>query len=141
MEQLKQRYEKYIQDAIVIRQKAGPLSGIFGIGNGPQNDPAHVIFYEDVQAWVQQFLAKGPREQECFEAASFILRAPAELGQKDSYWMMYAAQGLAKDLVKGLTGEHCAWLLSFYDAHYPAKDRMPVQRELYKQLKKGTKSK
>lgn len=141
MEKLKQRYEKYVEQALEIRKKAGPLAGIFGIGNGPQNDPAHVFFYEDVQKWVMDFLKTGPDGTACFEAARFLLCAPAEMGREDSYWMMYAAQGLARDLLPRLTAENCAWLLGFYDANYPARDRMPVQQELYKQLKKRARSK
>lgn len=138
MEKLKQRYENYVEEAIAIRKKAGPLAGIFGLGNSPQNDPAHVFFYEDVQKWVRDFLKTDPGASDCFEAAKFILCAPAQMGQEDSYGMMYAAQGLARDLLPGLSAQHCAWLLEFYDDHYPKKERMPVQKELYKRLKQGT---
>ena len=139
MEQLKQRYEKYVQDAIVIRKNAGPLAGIFGMGGGPQNDPAHVVFYEDVQKWVAAFLETDPEEAACFEAARFILCASEEMGQKDSYWMMYAAHGLARELLPRLSAEHCGWLMEYYDAHYPKKERLPVQKEVYKLLQKGAK--
>ena len=141
MEKLIQRYEKYIEEAIVIRKKAGPLAGIFGMGNGPQNDPAHVFFYEDVQKWVAKFLQTDPDDGAVFQAARFILCAPAEMGQEDSYWMMYAAQGLAKDMIPRLSAENCEQLRAFYDENYPKKDRMPVQKDIYKLLKKGAKGK
>ena len=141
MEKLRKRYEKYVEEAVEIRKKAGPLAGIFGMGNGPQNDPAHVFFYEDVQKWVAKFLETEPDGAAIYEAARFILCASAEMGQPDSYWMMYAAQGLAKPLIPRLTAEECQFLLGFYDDNYPKKDRMPVQKEIYKLLKKGAKGK
>ena len=137
MEKLRQRYERYIEEAIDIRKKAGPLAGIFGMGNSPQNDPGHVFFYEDVHRWVDAFLETEPDETDSFTAARFLICAPAELGQADSYWMMYAAHGLAKPLVPRLTARDCAYLRDFYDENYPKKERMPVQSELYKMLKKG----
>lgn len=141
MEKLRIRYETYVEKALEIKKKAGPLAGIFGMGNGPQNDPAHVAFYEDVQKWVADFRMTQPGEEELFQAVRFVICAPAELGQEDSYWMMYAAQGLVKELIPGLTAEHCRYLLEFYDKNYPKKDRMPVQNDLYKGLKKGVKRK
>ena len=98
MEKLRKRYEDYVEQAIVIRKKAGPLAGIFGLSNGPQDDPAHVIFYEDVQKWVADFMKTDPDGAASFEAARFLICASAEMGQADSYWMMYAAQGI--DFVK-----------------------------------------
>lgn len=137
MQQLKQRYETYVGEALEIRKKAGPLAGILGLGNGPQDDPKHVIFYEDVQRWVAAFLETQPDAAASFEAARFLICAPVELGQEDSYWMMYAAQGHVRELLPRLATENCAYLRDFYDEHYPKKDRMPVQKEIYKRLKKG----
>lgn len=139
MEKLRQRYERYIEDAIVIRKKAGPLAGILGMGNGPQDDPAHIVFYEDVKKWAEAFLAGDPDADASFQAVRFIICAPEEMGQADSYWMMYAAHGVVKPLIPRLTAQNCAWLRDFYDAHYPRKERMPVQTELYKMLKKAAK--
>ncbi len=141
MQKLKARYEEYVKQAIEIRKKAGPLAGILGMSNGPQNDPAHVIFYEDVGHWVKKFLETAPGAEDCFQAARFLICASAELGQADSYWMMYAAQGHVRQLLPKLTAEHCAWLRDFYDENYPKNKRMPVQNELYKQLKKRSKGK
>lgn len=139
MQQLKQRYEAYVEEAIAIRKHAGPLAGMLGLGGGPQNDPKHIFFYEDVQKWVANFLKRDPDTAAREEAVAFILRAPVEVGQADSYGMMYAAHGLVRELIPGLSAECCAGLQEYYDAHYPKRERMPVQREVYKLLKKGAK--
>ena len=137
MQQLKERYASYVAEAIEIRKKAGPLAGILGLGGGPQDNPRHILFYEDVQKWVANFQKGNPDAAAREEAVRFILCAPVEVGQADSYGMMYAAHGLVRELIPGLTSECCAQLQKFYDNHYPKRDRMPVQTEVYKLLKKG----
>ena len=52
--------------------------------------------------------------------------------------MMYAAQGWCRELVGLLDVDGCAELRTLFDELYPKRDRMPVQQELYKALKKGT---
>ena len=49
------------------------------------------------------------------------------------------AQGLARDMIGLLTKEQCGKLLAYYDDTYPRRERMPVQKEVYKKLKKGAK--
>lgn len=139
MQQLKVRYEAYVAEAIEIRKKAGPLAGILGLGGGPQDNPRHIVFYEDVQKWVSNFLGDNPGRAAREEAVRFILCAPVEVGQADSYGMMYAAHGLVRELIPGLSAECCARLQEFYDDHYPKRERMPVQKEVYKLLTKGAK--
>ena len=51
--------------------------------------------------------------------------------------MMYAAQGWCRELVSRLDADGCAELRTLFDELYPKRDRMPVQQELYKALKKG----
>ena len=51
--------------------------------------------------------------------------------------MMYAAQGWCRELVGLLDADGCARLQELFDELYPRRDRMPVQQELYKVLKKG----
>ena len=141
MQQLKQRYETYVEEAIAIRKHAGPLAGILGMGNGPQNDPKHVLFYEDVQKWMADFRKRDPDAGERQKVVRFVICAPVEVGKADSYGMMYAAHGLVRDLIPGLPAECCAQLRDFYDDHYPKRERMPVQKEVYKLLAKGAKGK
>ena len=51
--------------------------------------------------------------------------------------MMYAAQGWYRALVGLLDADGYTRLRELFDELYPRRDRMPVQQELYKVLKKG----
>lgn len=135
MEKLKAIYGKYIQDVAKVYKDAKPMDGLFGWGDDPRKDPCHMRFYEEAEQWVKDFQAAD--ETETFEVVRFMLEAPAEHRGKQCFWFMYAAHGLTRELIPGLTNQHCAQLQAFYDEAYPRRDRLPVQKEVYKRLKKG----
>lgn len=137
MQQLEERYQRYRDEADLVRKISSPADGLFGFGNDPKNHPCHEQFYDDVGAWMQTFLETRPGAAEAYAAARFILGAPVECAGKESYWMMYAAQGWCRKLVDCLDAPGCAALRDYFDDQYPKRDRMPVQQELYKALKRG----
>ena len=136
---LKDIYSGYEAEAAAVRAKASVFDGLFGMGDDPRKDPCHMRFYETVEQWVRGFQEEGPEEPASYEAVSWILSAPVDHEGEAVYWFLYAAQGLCRELIPGLSPEHCAQLREFYDAHYPRQDRMPVQKEVYRLLKKGSK--
>lgn len=138
LEQLKERYRQYDEEATLVRKKASPADGLFGFGNDPKNHPCHELFYEDIGKWTEAFLQTGPDARDALAAARFLIEAPKTCGSRESYWMMYAAQGWCRELVNRLDTDGCAELKALFDELYPKRDRMPVQQELYKALKKGT---
>ena len=137
LQQLKERYQQYDEEATAVRKNSSPADGLFGFGNDPKNHPCHELFYDDVGKWTKAFLTQKPDSQQSLEAARFLITAPKTCGGKESYWMMYAAQGWCRELVCLLDAHGCAELRELYDALYPKRDRMPVHQELYKALKKG----
>ena len=138
LEQLKERYRQYDEEATLVRKKASPADGLFGFGNDPKNHPCHELFYEDIGKWTEAFLQTGPDARDALAAARFLIEAPKTCGSRESYWMMYAAQGWCRELVCRLDAEGCGKLRDVFDDLYPKRDRMPVQQELYKALKRGT---
>ena len=138
LQQLQERYRQYDEEANLVRKKASPADGLFGVGNDPKNHPCHEMFYEDIGRWTTAFLASAPTPEQSYAAARFLIAAPVECSSKESYWMMYAAQGWCRELVCRLDAEGCGKLRDVFDDLYPKRDRMPVQQELYKALKRGT---
>ena len=137
VQQLKERYQQYDEEANLVRRKGSPADGLFGFGNDPKNHPCHETFYEDVGKWTHAFLETKPDAGAALEAARFLITAPRKCATKESYWMMYAAQGWCRELVCLLDADGCAELRDVFDELYPRRDRMPVQQELYKALKKS----
>ena len=137
LQQLKERYRQYDEEVTRVRKNSSPADGLFGFGNDPKNHPCHELFYEDIGKWTKAFLETRPDARAAFEAARFMIGAPVECSSRESYWMMYAAQGWCRELVGRLDAAGCAALRDIFDEQYPRRDRMPVQQELYKALKKG----
>ena len=137
VQKLKERYEAYLGDLAKVYANAKPVDGLFGWGDDPRKDPCHMRFYEDVEQWAKTFVAAGPAQPEVYEAVRFILEIPAAHREEHSFWFMYAAQGFTREMIPMLHSGQCAQLREFYDEAYPKRDRMPVQKEVYKLLKKG----
>lgn len=137
MQQLRECYRQYDEQANAVNKKSSPFDGLLGFGNDPRRDPCHGQFYEDVGRWVQAFLALSPQPRQVFEAEHHLITAPKTCATEASYWMMYAAQGWCRQLVDKLDSRGCAKLQAVYDELYPKRDRLPVQAELYKMLKRG----
>ena len=136
LEQLKERCVQYQAEAEKAAKEAPPMAGVWGWGADPRNDACHTRFYEDAGQWMEQFLAASPSSEELYRAAEWLISAAAEQGNEQTFWFLYAAQGHCKPLIPLLNKEQRTVLKDYYDAHYPKRDRMPVQKELYKLLSK-----
>lgn len=139
LKKLEAIYSGYEETVAAVYRKAKPTDGIFGWGEDPKKDPCHMAFYENVEKWAEDFLAAQPDREAVFRAVKFLLEAPEKYRQSPCFWFMYAAQGLSRELILLLGKEQCAALLAYYDKTYPKRDRMPVQKEVYRLLKKGAK--
>ena len=140
LEQLKARYGRYCLEYAEVLRKKSPADGLFGFGNDPKKHPCHDSFYEDVAAWVREFAANDPTAPEAEAAVELILRAPAQHREEEVFWYMYAAQKHAAELITRMGPEACADLAVWYNEAYPKLDRMPVQKDIYKRLRKGAKA-
>ena len=137
---LSQIYETYVTQLKTVLQNKSTFDGLWGFGNDPKKDPCHMKFYDDVSAYIDGLLQRETGEEEAFAAADLIIRKPLQHEDQDVYWCMVAVHGPCAKLVPLLSKEHCALLRDFYDASYLRRNRLPVQQELYKQLKKHSKS-
>lgn len=134
LEDLKTLYAEYIVTAEQVQRKAPALAGFLGLGNDPRKDRCHDEFFAAAEAWSAEFLAAEPSQAEATEAVRFILHAAHENSNTPAYWYLYAVQGVTRPLIPLLAEETCRELAHFYDEVYPAMDRPPVQREVYKLL-------
>ena len=138
--ELKDIYETYLQKVSKVMENASTFDGVWGWGDDPRKNPCHMKFYEAVEDHLKQLLAQQAGEETLYAAADWIIRSASDHKGTAAYWYMFAAHGLCLDLVPLLTPAHCAALRDFYDTHYSKLDRMPVQKDLYKRLKKRAKA-
>ncbi len=140
LEALKARYDTYLAFTRQLAAKASPTAGLLGLGSSPKDHPGHEEFYEDVGQLVTALLAADPAPAQVSEAAGLLIRSAAEHRDEPlAFWFLFAAQSHARPLIPLLAPEDCAALRTFYDANYPKNTRLPVQKEVYRLLKKGEK--
>ncbi|MBO4939270.1 MAG: hypothetical protein J6C98_09805 [Oscillospiraceae bacterium] len=141
LEQLKARYARYEQEARKAVLNAKPTDGLFGMGADPRKHPCHDQFYQDVAEWADTFEKTAPSAQAAADAVEWIIRAADSHRDEETYWYMYAAQVHARLLIPLMAPDRCASLVRWYDSAYPPIDRMPVQKELFRLLRKCSKAK
>lgn len=139
LDTLQELYQKYDETAARIRAEAPKFSGLWGMGADPKNHPAHLEFYNGVAAWVEEFLASGPDPKAAADAARIMLGAANQRRKEESYWYTYAAQSHVIPLIPYMDAADCKELADWYDTLYTKLERMPIQRELYKKLRKAAK--
>lgn len=140
MTELMEIYESYCKKAADVRRKASPVAGFFGMGDDPRKHYCHEAFYDAVGEWVAEFAASCPDPVRTVAAVKWILQAPADHRHEDVYWYMYAAHGLIRPLIPLLSEGDCKALAAWYDETFRKKERLPVQQEVYKMLKKRGKA-
>lgn len=136
VEQLRKRYTDYAEQVQQLRKNARVTDGMFGMGEDPKKDPCHMAFYENVAGWIDDFCATSPTAEAAAEALLLMLEAPAGQEKKDSYWMMFAALGLARKMVPLLDKAGAEAAFVRMGELYPAHLRMPAQEQLYRDLKR-----
>lgn len=137
--QLEKLYVDYKEEAYNVRKKARVFDGILGLGKDPRNHPCHQAYYDAVGAWVEEFIAAAPEQEQLMAAATYILEAPSACVGEECYWFMFAAHGHLRPIIPHLSKENCAALAQNMEQLYKKRDRMPLQKEVLKMLAKGAK--
>ena len=135
---LNERYDQYAEKVDALWKGTNPLSRAFDVGSTPKNHPCHMEYYEEMNRWINDFITSAPDYPELLSVTHWFLKAAAakEGHNGEPAWILFAAQGLAKPLIPMLSPEDRAELQSAYDNLYPKRSRLPVQKEIYRLLKK-----
>lgn len=133
---LEQITDRYLAKEQNLEEKSSPFAGILGFHFGPKYDSCHEDYYNDMIAAVNAYVQGEIDEQDCFEAAEYIITAGASISHITRKWAVVSGQASIKPILKELTPEHKAALIRCMDRLYPKHQRVPVQEEIYKMLKK-----
>jgi len=139
MDGLRQLYADYLAEAHKVRKNASAFAGVFGLGDDPRKHPCHEVFYQNVEKWIEEFVASGPDCEQAGAVASFLLEEPGKNVKEEGYWFLYACLGFIRNLVPFLSGEDCKVLATRMNSLYPRRERMPVQQETFIMLQKAGK--
>ena len=141
MEQLKACYAAYLAAVEKAEKNKSTWNGAFGLGVSTKDHPCHDDFYEAMEAWCEAFLEKKPSQNEAEEAVRYIFEMSEAHRDKLPYWYMYAAHGFTRPIIPMVSADFAGSMRVWYNERNPRQDRMPVQREVFKLLKKQEKAK
>ena len=132
-------YTNYVETLTKVRKSARMFDGFFGLGKDPKKDPCHQAFYDAVGVWVEEFIAAEHTQEQVLAVALFLVEKPVPYRERECYWFMFAAQGHMKPIIPLLSKESCQTVHDRLEGCYKKYDRMPLQKELLKTLKKNAK--
>ncbi len=132
---LERLYADYLSAAVEV-EKNRKLTDLFGLKNGPADDPCHDRFAQSLAGLLSDFAAEAPDSEARRAVLSYLFEAPKRNPEpKSAYWMLVAVHGLARDLIGGLNTGDAAALAERYEAFYPRRARLPVQDEVLRALR------
>ncbi len=133
---LEQAFTLYRQDLENCVKKSKPTDGLLGFGRSLKDDPCHDRFDERVKEAVDGICAASPSPADASRAMEALLRHETASWPLAAQWMLRAIERHSIPLIPLLTPEAAALFLKEYAAQYKPWDRLPVQQEIYKALKR-----
>ena len=137
------RMDRLLEDYLAAawqQERNRKPSELFGLKFGPSDDPLHDRFAQDMAALLSDFASEHPDSAALRTVLAKLLGAAKEYPEpKSAHWMLVAVQGLARDLIPGLSREDAAVLAGEFESAWPRRARLPVQDDVLKALKKTAK--
>ncbi len=133
---LEQAFALYRQDLENCVKKSKPTDGLLGFGRSLKDDPCHDRFDERVKEAVDGICAVSPSSENASLALRALLRDDMASWPLAAQWMLRAIERHSLSLIPFLTPEAAAVFFREYTARYKPWDRLPVQQEIHRALKR-----
>lgn len=133
---LEQAFTLYRQDLDSFAKKSRPLDGVLGFGRSLKDDSCHDRFDERVKEAVDSISTASPTPEDAARTLRMLLRDDFSAWPLAAQWMLRAIERHCIPLIPFLTPEAAAVFQKEYAARYKPWDRLPVQQEIFKALKR-----
>ena len=137
IERLQGIMAKYAEELEKANQHRRPGSGIFGFGHGPGDDPCHETMDKQVGELTAQIMTENGEPEEMVLLVTAILQA--EKGRDWSNaakWAVLAIQRYTIPLISKINTDDRKKIVAWYSQAYPRRMRLPIQRQIIKELEK-----
>lgn len=138
LENLEKLFQDYIAYAGKLREETASFKAVLGFRDREIYDAGHKEFDKAVENWVQEFVQSGPTQQELVRGLEIILFTAAGYEEKSPFWYLCAVQRHGAALIPLLEKEGREKVLAEFEEKYPAGRRLPIQKDVYKLLKKDS---
>ena len=133
---LQELYESYIAKVDFLEKNRKPGEGLLGLKGGPDEDPCHDRFADDLQEFYTEITMGKPASGTVRELMEYACTAPGQHREpRTAYWMLIAVQSLTQPLIRLLTPQDAGALAELYENNYRRFERLPSQKQLMKALK------
>lgn len=134
LEQLEQLIADYKVFCVEVKKSYGGFSGLFGFGSDPKRDSGHMQFYNDVAKLAEEIPSDDP---ELAAFTSLLLKATDGVSESSmAYGFLEVIQKHAIPLIPFIKPDERKELLEYYSRRYPKYRRLPVQNDVFKELKR-----
>ena len=129
-------YGKYLEQVEQLEKNRKWGDGLFGLKGGPEDDPCHDRFVEDLEKLLENIRLREPDPEQVCQVLRYLYEAPLGHSQpKSIYWMLLAVHSLTPGLIERLSAENARSLYDWYEAAFPRRERLPAQNKVLKALK------
>lgn len=137
MDEIKTLYAAYIEEFEELECRRKPWEGALGFGAGAAGYACHDKFFEDAEMLLNSS-AKSATPEQALEILEFVFFTAPERWKDYApvYWVMIALHGKTSSLICCLEPVTAQTLNEKYTAIYPRNLRLPVQRDVIKDLKR-----
>lgn len=129
--------EQYIEDFEKAEKNRKPGSGLFGFGQGPGDYPCH----EKMDKQVGELCREAAEDDSGADETAALVKAVLQ-SEKSRQWpeaarlAVMAVQRHTIPLISRMSPEDRKELLSWYWKAYPRHRRLPVQKQIIRELEK-----
>ena len=136
-EKLTKLTKDYISETDDLIANRRPGEGIFGLPDHAKSSPCHMEYYNKIEAAVAEASGDKPDAGTAEQLVRFLLTAEDQFSCSQlASWTLLAIQRLSLPLIPYLSSEAKRDLYAWFGKKVPRLQRMPVQQEIYKELKK-----
>lgn len=127
--------EEYAAACKEAAETSRPGDGLFGLGDDPRRRGFHTEFYQRLEAAVGGIVSSQPDREEAYGVACVLLKASTEREAPEmARWTLISVQKLAIPLIPLMSDAQRNELKTWYDHSVPRRERLPVQRDVYRLL-------
>lgn len=138
LEVLNQIYTDYSVELEACEKKQKVTDGLFGFGHSIKDDPCHERFYDRIQEAMNQLTASAPPSEQAESTILYLFSRKKEYAYPPSAQLMLCAvEKHILPLIPYLTPQAAKHILDEYETMYRRWERLPVQTEVWKTLKKA----
>ena len=124
----------YVEELEKAEKNRKPFGGLFGFGQGPGDFPCHEALDRQVAELTAEAAAEGSPEETAALVKDILEAERNRTWTEAARLSVLAIQRHTLPLISRMSREDRGRISSWYEKQYPKRKRLPVQRQIVKEL-------